>query len=382
MPTNPQVFQKSRKPWSRWKHKILEEYLKAMVSILRKYGKIFYVDGFAGPGRYTDDGVEGSPLLAARFAARLRAQRLGYSLQCINVESDLPVYENLSEETRAFTDYVRSYNGKFGDYIDAILQEIEDNPAIFFLDPIGLKGLEWDSLAPIFQRSSTTELLIRFDAQTALRLTGSDANLHSTFNEILGEDTSALWKRTLAESHDSARAKRECLTYLYAHKLRNYFEYVGVIPIHSVDDQVKYYMLFATRHIKGVQAMNDVLYRIKNLRDRTLDIERRAQHLPRQMGMFEPSAVESTRYELDVLKAVVLKILGDGETYRRDSLRGLVATKADNFGRYSMSHFTAILGGRPKDIEVPTDFESLKAKVQILNGLTVGNDKVEISLAR
>ena len=68
MPTHPEDFQKALLPWSRWKHEILIKYLQAMAAILRTWRVIYYVDGFAGAGRYIDDEAEGSPLLAAKHA--------------------------------------------------------------------------------------------------------------------------------------------------------------------------------------------------------------------------------------------------------------------------------------------------------------------------
>lgn len=378
MPTNPRWFQRSRLPWSRWKHAILIEYLKAMTVILRS--EVYYVDGFAGPGKYTEDGSTGSPVLAARHAHILAASNADYSLKCINVESVQDVFENLKESTKPYEAYVENFYGEFGTFTSTIVERIGAQPALFFLDPIGLKGLEWNSLLPIFERESITELMIRFDAQTALRLTGGDANLHKTFNTILGENDSRYWKEYISQSGHLPHDRRDSLSKAYEDKLNIHFPYVARMPIRSADEAIKYNLLFATRSLKGVQVMNDVFFGISDLRDRTLDEERRAQDIPQQMGLFEPSTEEKLRHELEILKLAVLDVMDSGETYKRDLLRGHVASESDNFGRFSVSQFTAVLGGRPRGITVPNDFENLKERIQIHNGLTLGNDKVEISL--
>ncbi len=382
MPTDPKQFARSRLPWSRWKHEILINYLQVMSAVLRSYGLIFYVDGFAGPGRYVEDEVDGSPLIAAKHAKGLSYSHRDYDLRCINVEFDPGVFEDLQNATKPFADFVDNFHGSFSDFVPEILQSIGDQPTLFFLDPIGIADLSWNSLEPVFQRSSITELLVRFDAQTALRLTGEGKNLHKTFNAVLGETNSEYWQSYLADCEDTSQARRECLTKAYEDKLSSSFEFVGRIPIMSADDSLKYYMLFATRSLKGMQVMNDVVYGVQGLRDRTLDEERRAQDIPLQMELFEPGPEEKMRYELQVLKSAILDVMDSGETFSRDLLRGRVACEANNFGRFSLSQFTAVLGGRPRNVSVPTDFESLKSRIQIHNGLTIGVDKVEISLMR
>ena len=121
-------------------------------------------------GRYVDDGLEGSPLLAAKHAKSLSLNHRDYDLRCINVEVDPHVFEDLQYATKPFADNVNNFHGSFSDFVPAILQSIGDQPALFFLDPIGIADLSWKTLEPVFQRSAKTEILVRFDAQTALRL--------------------------------------------------------------------------------------------------------------------------------------------------------------------------------------------------------------------
>lgn len=381
MPTDPKAFQKSRLPWSRWKHAILINYLSTMAAILQSAGTIYYVDGFAGPGKYLEDGTKGSPLLAAEHARELSKTNENYSLRCINVESDGTVFPNLQNATSGFESLIENIHSNFGDSVEFILGKISEKPTLFFLDPIGLKGLEWNKLLPIYRRKAITELLVRFDAKTALRLTGSDHNLHKTFNAIVGEGIS-YWNNYYADCGDSGQEKRECITQAYEDKLRKHFDYVARMPITRSDDQLQYYLLFATRNLKGVQAMNDVFYRIQDLRDRTLDEERRSQQRLKQLSMFEPHPEDRLLDELNNLKELILQVMQIGQEYRRDDLRAKVALVKDNFGRFSGTHFTATLGGNPRKIQVPKEFKNLKSQITILNQSTLGTDKVKISLSK
>ena len=125
--------------------------------------------------------------------------------------------------------------------------------------------------------------------------------------------------------------------------------------------------------------MNDVFYNMRDLRERTLYEEASVARCT-QLNMFEPSPEEKIFLELEILKTAILSELENSKSYIRNELRGRVAAQADNFGRFSGSQFTAVLGGRPRGISVPAKFENLKARIKIHNGSTLGNDKVEISL--
>ena len=243
--------------------RFLINYIKAMVAILRSWKLVYYVDGFAGPGVYTVDDAIGSPVLAARHAQELAHTNAEYSLRCINVELNDSVFENLERSTAEYSSYVTNRHGEFAQFVVEILKMIGDRPTLFFLDPIGLKGLEWQALLPIFRRSDTTEILVRFDAQTATRLTGNDTSLNATFNSILGEDSSNYWQGHLENCDEESQTKHECLTKAYEVKLALHFPYVGRIPIMSEDDSLKYYLLFATRSLKGMQVMNDVVFGVQ-----------------------------------------------------------------------------------------------------------------------
>ena len=62
-------------PHTRAKHEILKRYLQAWTPILSLGGfpEILYIDGFAGPGRYSE-GEDGSPIIALRAALDQRVK--------------------------------------------------------------------------------------------------------------------------------------------------------------------------------------------------------------------------------------------------------------------------------------------------------------------
>jgi three-Cys-motif partner protein len=53
-------------PHTEAKHAILRKYLYAWLPIITRWnGRVLYIDGFAGPGEYSD-GKEGSPIIAIK----------------------------------------------------------------------------------------------------------------------------------------------------------------------------------------------------------------------------------------------------------------------------------------------------------------------------
>jgi len=63
----PSKFHAEVRLWSEIKHDILRKYLRLFVNKLGAAGRVYYVDGFAGQGKY-DDGKEGSaPLQRVLF---------------------------------------------------------------------------------------------------------------------------------------------------------------------------------------------------------------------------------------------------------------------------------------------------------------------------
>lgn len=67
MPPGRDPFFQRRKEWAKYKHEILERYLRVWVYKLGSRSKLLaFVDTCAGEGTY-DDGKPGSPLIAAQY---------------------------------------------------------------------------------------------------------------------------------------------------------------------------------------------------------------------------------------------------------------------------------------------------------------------------
>jgi three-Cys-motif partner protein len=216
---NDRFFQKKQAA-AVLKHGILKRYpivFATKTGFTSKNGRVVYLDGYAGPGRYAPDdgnpdGVEGSPLLAMQTAARVEQWRR--HLHCIFVERDPGYAANLREtmaaEATASVVY-EVHEGDVSEHLDAALRTAADSPLFAFLDPFGT-GLPYADLAGRLLARGTrpaTEVLLNFNLEAVRRigglLTGDDTELSASGREtslrridaFLGGDW---WRTTFREA--------------------------------------------------------------------------------------------------------------------------------------------------------------------------------------
>ncbi len=108
-------FFERKREWSRWKHRLLQRYLGQFSGIVGSaHRTVYYIDGFAGEGRYKNPPEDGSPIIAAKIAADAIEKGRGFTLRCINVEPDS--YAELCAATAAYDpNLVVNRKGRGGD---------------------------------------------------------------------------------------------------------------------------------------------------------------------------------------------------------------------------------------------------------------------------
>jgi three-Cys-motif partner protein len=168
------------RPHSKHKHLILGHYFAAWghkLGLREGAGNlILYVDACAGRG--TDElGNHGSPLIAAEAAAsaesNVRDRRAGpFRIQVVAIEVDREHHKTLSALLAPFGESVRALRGTLEDHIDDLEREFVSAPALYFVDPFGLKPLQ----AALVRRAlagERHEALLLFADQAALRHFGA-----------------------------------------------------------------------------------------------------------------------------------------------------------------------------------------------------------------
>jgi three-Cys-motif partner protein len=275
MTASESTFFDQRQEWSHWKHEILRRYLPKFAGILgSQHPTIYYVDAFAGAGAYGGSNpTPGSPLIAASIARDVAASgKWQYGLRCINVE---PQKQNFSALCSATSDHhaplVQNLMGTFKARLPKIIDLVGPNPALFFLDPFGYKGMEWDVIVRLAQRAATakTELIINFMVGKVDRdagwLDSHDQPAAPAFikslNELMGTDEwQAITKAGLPKEQ-----RDDKLTRLYARRLAEAFHgIVAPYPVRTIEGRLKYYVLHVTPHRRGCRAMSDVVYRVEH----------------------------------------------------------------------------------------------------------------------
>lgn len=265
-------FFNNLKQWSERKHRLLENYLHPFVAKTGNRSKeVHCIDAFAGAARY-EDGKEGSPLLLARLANTSAAWTNPVSLKLTNIEAKKPHYESLCRETVAWVEkgVVTNLHGKFSELVPKIVDRIQQYPAFFFIDPYGPTDIPFNSLLPILERDvRATELFINFNVNGLRRLadclhTREDSKadpvaiqkIVSHVTAILGSD---VWKYYFEQNVNDDKRDQKLLS-MYVNNLARYNYHVTAYPIRqALDSAPKYYMIYCTRHIDGVDLMSNFI---------------------------------------------------------------------------------------------------------------------------
>ena len=159
-------------------------------------GRVAYIDGYAGEGRY-EDGNPGSPLLLASEAQR--AALINRQVKLAFVERDPERRERLrrtlSDEQVAFDELV---DADLETSIDALLDRYTDHAVLLFVDPFGL-GLSRNALERVLNRRSPRQPI--------------DVLYHFSLSSLARMGRAALLPGPLAEKNATLIEYSQALTY-------------------------------------------------------------------------------------------------------------------------------------------------------------------------
>lgn len=342
-----------RREWSRWKHRLLHRYLGQFSGIVGSaHQTVYYVDGFAGEGRYQDPPEDGSPIIAAKIAADAVAKGRAFTLRCINIEPD--GYAQLCAATAEFDpSLVTNLKGTLAENLDSVFETIGNHPALFFLDPCGHKGMEWNVVMRIVARArvAITEVLLNFfitwidvhggylrsqQKQAASFVAGLDA--------LFGTQD---W-RSIRDSTPDKEQRMARLTDFYMKRLADAFATAtsnGVVAryaVKSIDETLKYFMVYGTRNVRGGRAMSDAVFRVTMEYEdaRAIAAQAAVDALP-QRSLFEPVA-KPTPAEIDaaIVRSLAPEVLALRPSLQRFNLAQLEeALITQCFGRAVEKHY-------------------------------------------
>ena len=254
---------------------LLRGYLNAYFPILgrsRPGQTILYVDGFAGPGEYTNSS-EGSPVAAlAAIGEAIKGAADAWKATdvcCAFIEADHERFLRLSERVTniPMPAMVRSVVREMP-FVDGIAELrrlvprpfISDEPLFVFIDPFGATGVPFDTVRAIL-RSPCSEVLINLDADGIARIhAANNPNRDEQLTSIFGDES---WRPALT-SPDFGVLCREVLE-LYRRKLRAIpnVKYAFSYEMRGRRDTLNYHLVFASQNPLGPEKMKEAMKKIE-----------------------------------------------------------------------------------------------------------------------
>ena len=334
-------------PHTRAKHAILRRYLQAWTPILTLGGfpEVVYVDGFAGPGRYSE-GEDGSPVIALRVALDLH-DRIESRIRFLFVERD-------EERARTLEEVIDSMSipGNFrvdvagGEAFDVAIRGLLDSyragdgqpPPIFaFIDPFGWTGVPFSIVREIMSYQSC-EVFVTFMYEEINRFIGHP-DQEDNFDVLFGTED---WR--VGIELPGVRNRSRFLHDLYQRQLREEADakYVRSFQIRNERDTVDYYLFYATNSIIGLKKMKESMWKV----DETGEFMFSDATDPDQGVLFEREP------RFDILRRQILEHFGGCETTVGEIEEFVLAKTAFRETHYKRHILKPLESSTPPVIEV------------------------------
>lgn len=259
-------------PHTKAKHDMLASYLDGWYPILSKWnGRVLFLDGFAGRGRYTS-GEQGSPMIALQ---RLVEHRLFSQMQhrefiFFFVEANQENAASLQHELESYRASIAAWpgsvkyeviNAPFDQHANSMLQQLQEQkkrlaPTFAFVDPFGYSGLPMDVLADLLAYPKT-EVFVNFMVGHVQRFIERDGQENAMRN-LFGIDV----RDILADFQGDDRVEHLRRVYARQLKERAGFDYVQSFAMKNRTGNVGYYLFHGTRHRLGVKLMKAAMWKV------------------------------------------------------------------------------------------------------------------------
>lgn len=253
-------------PHTAAKHAILGRYLDAWFPILLKGGfpEITYIDGFAGPGRYSK-GEDGSPIIALKSALRSSpSQNSKINFLFVELREDRA---NTLKEVIGEVIYPKGFSIKveggkqfevtLGNFLVNLSSQSRRIPPIFaFVDPFGW-GVSFNSVARILGNPNS-EVLVTFMYEEINRFLDHPQQ-EENFNSFFGTSE---WKQII--SIKDPKTRNDSLRNLYLKQLKNVAKAKYVWPFQMKNERglTDYYLFYATNSLIGLSRMKSSMWKI------------------------------------------------------------------------------------------------------------------------
>ena len=258
-------------PHTEAKHRLYRYYLDAWLPILiqGRMPRVRIVDGFAGPGRYSITGREGSPQVAIRAILendRLKPELHGNQrilLQFIEQRPDRA--EHLEQELAALPTkpifWCEVRQGDFASVWSAEMDALQASgaglePTLLFIDGFGYAGFPLQLLARAREYPSC-EVLINFSWHSINQWAINDSSKHGALTQLYGDDR---WRPGLEIADPWVREQYFLARYQQA------LAEVGwrgtSFRMLNENNQTSYHLVFGTTNPKGMEVFKNAAWRV------------------------------------------------------------------------------------------------------------------------
>ena len=252
-------------PHTAKKHELLRRYFEAWLPIMARWnGRVVYIDGFAGPGRYSK-GEDGSPVVVLK-AARDHAYPVKTELVCIFVEDDPDRYSHLKhvldELAVSLPNYIKwqVVPGKFDEHLTNTFKIIDTQkqavaPTLVFIDPFGFSHTPFKTISNIL-KNSRCEVLVNFMYEEVNRFLSVEKH-SGDYDQLFG---TAQWRSVMNLS--GAAQRRKALHDIYLSQLKTAAQYVHSFEMLNQGNSTDYFLFFATNNLKGLEKMKEAMWKV------------------------------------------------------------------------------------------------------------------------
>jgi three-Cys-motif partner protein len=246
------------------KHHILRRYLGAWFGIMGcTQGRIVYLDGFCGPGRYAE-GEEGSPILALNLALNHRAFPNFREITFLFIEKDEARIEYLKQEISQLRPpskfHVSVHHNQFEGTLTGILDDLQSKgsqmaPTFAFIDPFGFKGAPY-KLTERLLGNSKTEVFINIMVDSVNRwLEHPNEATKQHIVDLFGTEE-------VLDIIDSDGDRVTELRKLYQRQLEKIADYVRYFEMRDEYGRTIYFLFFASNNPLGHVKMKEAFWSV------------------------------------------------------------------------------------------------------------------------
>lgn len=265
---------------------IYKKYLNSWLTIFNKqkwYEEVYIVDCFAGRGNYDFECkkgvIDGSPLIAVKMAKEFNEKFVNqqlknknkFNIKCIFIENDNKNLDYLNNLLKPYLSYVdiEVIKGNFNHEIKKVVAKIGIKPALFLIDPFGIKTLKRESVESIVAKKGAKDILLNYIQEGVERIEGLAKRRLIECKELTVKEIKTIKHLSDFMGHLDCIGKDEkVILKMYAEEVlkgnnpkvsdKEKMEVIAFGMPYPKKQDVIYYLLFASRNNTAIKIVRGV----------------------------------------------------------------------------------------------------------------------------